>query len=99
MKVSKNVLSGILLLIVIVADTMVTVYLLAKGLAYEFNPMMNWYIQHTSLELMAFTKISGSLILILWILKQGKSSKHLNWALPLYVFILILFHAIQLIRY
>jgi DMSO reductase anchor subunit len=84
-------LKAFLMILIVVTDTLITVYLIAKGLAYEANPLVNWYLNKTNLECMAFTKILGSLLLVLFILKKGKDfTKHLDWGIPAYASILIL---------
>lgn len=76
------------LFIIIVCDSILTVYLIIKGWG-EANPIMNWYIQLTDVTWMAITKIVISFILLLMIHKRDEASRQLDWVIPLYIFLLV----------
>ena len=77
------------LLTLAVADSLLTVFLVVKGFG-EANPLMNWYMQQTSVVWMAVTKIALTAFLLFLIHKKEIAERHLNWAIPTY---LILFFA------
>jgi hypothetical protein len=82
---SKKILS---LFVIIVCDSMLTIYLVVEGWG-EANPLMNWYMQMTSVTWMAITKIIGSFITLFLISKRKETERYLNWAIPLYICILM----------
>jgi len=78
----------LILFIIVVVDSLVTVYLICTGYAIEANPIMRWYMHQTSLTWMAITKMVGSLILLYLLKNMKEANRHLDWAIPAYLFIL-----------
>jgi hypothetical protein len=93
--VEKKVL---LLFIIVLIDSLATVYLISSGLVYsELNPIFEWIRLRSDVTFMIMVKIALSLFLLIAIIKNKYLDKHINWAIPAYLFILFGGVAIQLI--
>jgi hypothetical protein len=93
--VEKKVL---LLFIIVLIDSLATVYLISSGLVYsELNPIFEWIRLRSDVTFMIMVKIALSLFLLITIIKNKYLDKHINWAIPAYLFILFGGVAIQLI--
>lgn len=85
----------LVLFIIIVIDSLTTTFLISANIMGEANPFMNWVIQKSNVVWMAMSKIAFSLILLLSIIKCDAVEKHITWAIPAYLVILIGGLAIQ----
>lgn len=77
------------LLVIIVADSLFTVYLVTIGHG-EANPILDWYMQYVGVVGMAVTKIvisTALLILVTFLEEEEKIKKYLGWAIKCYLLI------------
>ena len=90
----------LVLLGLIVADSLFTVYLVTHGHG-EANPMLNWYMQYVGVIGMAITKIAVSTILLILVyygsLTKNVSEKYLSWGIWAYVIIFTISFTVQFI--
>lgn len=86
------------LFIIILIDSLATVYLISTGLAVgELNPILDWIRLNSDVTFMVMVKIGLSLFLLSAIVKSKYANKHLKWAIPTYVFMIFGGVATQLI--
>lgn len=87
-------LKAVILITIATLDAASTVFVITMGWARECNPTMAWLIEATSLEKMAIIKISGTLLLLLWVVFCRASEKFkgriLNLSIVLYIVVYII---------
>jgi len=89
----------LILLGIIIADSLFTIYLVTHGHG-EANPMLNWYMQYVGVVGMAITKIVVSTVILIGVYKLDLgefTDKSLSWGIAAYLIIFIVSFSAQFI--